>query len=160
MTDANVHNAFIERALSLASQHSAEGSHGPFGAVIVHNGAIIAEGINCVVADCDPTAHAEIHAIRAAAQALGRHALADCTLYASCKPCPMCLAAIYWARIPRVYYAASSDDARYAGFDDGAIAEYLCHDNAIGGPTLTQINHPDANVALQQWVNNPHRQPY
>jgi tRNA(Arg) A34 adenosine deaminase TadA len=72
----------------------------------------------------------------------------------------MCLAAIYWARIPRVYYAASSDDARHAGFDDGAIAEYLCHDRAIDGPTLTRIPHPDASAALQHWANNPRRQSY
>ena len=112
---------FLREALRLAAESSASGVNGPFGAVIVRNGVVVGRGWNRVVEEADPTAHAEILAIRDAARELGSHVLADCVLYASCEPCPMCMAAVYWARIGRVVYAAGAEDAAEAGFDDSAI---------------------------------------
>ncbi|TNF33056.1 MAG: nucleoside deaminase [Gammaproteobacteria bacterium] len=153
------HASFMARAIELAITHSADGTHGPFGAVVVHDGKIVGEGFNSVVATRDPTAHAEILAIRQAAQQLGTHDLSSCVLYASCEPCPMCLSAIYWARIPTVYYAATHHDAQAAGFDDSRIQQYL--KNADGdGPALLALPVANAGVALQRWQGNPKRQDY
>ncbi|MBM3754110.1 MAG: nucleoside deaminase [Acidobacteria bacterium] len=114
---------WLERAVELAAANAASGAGGPFGAVIVRDGAIIAEGANSVVRTADPTAHAEVVAIRNAASARGSHELTGCTLFASCEPCPMCLGAILWARIDRVYFAATKSDAAAAGFDDSLFYE-------------------------------------
>ncbi|MEM7309060.1 MAG: nucleoside deaminase [Planctomycetota bacterium] len=108
---------FLHRAIELARASVATGG-GPFGAVVVRGGEVVAEGANRVVLGCDPTAHAEVEAIRNACRALGTHDLAGCELYASSEPCPMCAAAIHWARVDRLVYAASRDDAAAAGFDD------------------------------------------
>jgi tRNA(Arg) A34 adenosine deaminase TadA len=116
---------FLRRAIRLATENVLTGAGGPFGAVVVRAGRIVAEGVNTVTATLDPTAHAEVNAIRAAAQALGSFTLSGCQLYSSCEPCPMCLAAAYWARIEAVYYGASSADAARAGFDDAFIYEEL-----------------------------------
>ena len=104
------------------------GAGGPFGAVIVRDGRIVGEGVNTVTAAHDPTAHAEVNAIRAACKALGTFSLAGCQLYSSCEPCPMCLAAAYWARIDAIYYGASAADAARAGFDDAFIYQELRKD--------------------------------
>lgn len=109
---------WLDRAVELAAVNAATGAGGPFGAVIVRDGALIAEGANAVVRTADPTAHAEVVAIRNAAAALGTHDLKGCELFASCEPCPMCLGAILWARIDSVYFAATQADAAAAGFDD------------------------------------------
>lgn len=111
----------LGRAVSLALHNIRSGGGGPFGAVVTRAGTVIAEGCNEVVPGCDPTAHAEVVAIRRAAQALGRPHLDDCVLYASCEPCPMCLASAYWARIPRVVFALTRDDAAAMGFSDAEI---------------------------------------
>ena len=111
----------IRRALSLAEDTASSGNGGPFGAVIVKDGKVVAEGSNTVTVDNDPTAHAEVNAIRRACAVLGTFDLSGCELYTSCEPCPMCLAACYWAHISRVYYAAGRDDAAAAGFDDDMI---------------------------------------
>ncbi|NOR51567.1 MAG: hypothetical protein GQ470_03010 [Gammaproteobacteria bacterium] len=116
---------YLTEAVALALQ-SVEMGDGPFGALIVHNGKVIGRGRNCVISGNDPTAHAEIIAIRAASQTLNNFALNGATLYASCEPCPMCLAAAYWARIDRIVYAASAEEATNAGFDDKVIAQQLC----------------------------------
>ncbi len=108
---------FLSRAIELARESISSGG-GPFGAVVVRQGKIVGEGTNRVVPGSDPTAHAEIVAIRNAAAALGDHRLSGCELYASCEPCPMCLGAIHWARIERAWFAASREDAARAGFDD------------------------------------------
>jgi len=113
------------RAAIDAALASVAAGGGPFGAVVVKDGTIVGVGSNRVVPDRDPTAHAEVQAIRAAARQLGTHLLAGCEIYTSCAPCPMCLAAIYWARIERIHYAASCADAAHAGFDDGWISEQL-----------------------------------
>jgi tRNA(Arg) A34 adenosine deaminase TadA len=125
---------FLRRAIRLATGNVLAGAGGPFGAVVVREGRIVAEGVNTVTATLDPTAHAEVNAIRAAARALGSFTLTGCQLYTSCEPCPMCLAAAYWARIEAIYYGASSADAARAGFDDAFIYEQLRKNSAERRP--------------------------
>ncbi|MCX6608030.1 MAG: nucleoside deaminase [Acidobacteria bacterium] len=108
---------YLRRAIALAEQNVRVGG-GPFGAVIVKDGAIVGEGVNRVTATQDPTAHAEVVAIRAAGESLGTHDLSGCEIHASCEPCPMCWGAILWARMDRIFYAATQSDAAAAGFDD------------------------------------------
>ena len=108
------------RACQLAEESVRQGG-GPFGAVIARNGEIIAEGSNCVTIHHDPTAHAEVTAIRKATQALATHNLSGCEIYTSCEPCPMCLGAIYWARLDKIYYGNNREDAAKIGFDDDFI---------------------------------------
>ena len=120
-----MHDTFLRRAIDLARTSAASLAGGPFGAVIVHDGEIIAEGTNRVTSTNDPTAHAEVVAIREACSRLGSFRLDGCILYASCEPCPMCLGAIYWAHIERIHYAATRDDAAAAGFDDSLIYREL-----------------------------------
>ncbi len=115
----------MNRAIQLSEQGMKNNKGGPFGCVIVKDGAIIAEGNNSVTSQNDPTAHAEVVAIRRACEALGDFQLTGCELYTSCEPCPMCLGAIYWARPDRVYYAAKREDAADAGFDDEFIYKEL-----------------------------------
>lgn len=116
---------FIERAIALALENVTNHGGGPFAALIVKDGEILAEGVNRVTATSDPTAHAEVVAIRQACAKLGDFELRGCELYTSCEPCPMCLAAAYWARLDRVYFAASREDAAAAGFDDEFLYEEL-----------------------------------
>ncbi|CAD6881222.1 Guanine deaminase (EC 3.5.4.3) [Methylomonas albis] len=115
-----MHEGFLNQAIALACENIAVGG-GPFGAIVVRDGEIIAGSGNRVTADLDPTAHAEIVAIRLACQKRGDFQLSDCSLYSSCEPCPMCLGAIYWARLQAVYYACDRVDAAKAGFDDSFI---------------------------------------
>lgn len=114
----------LKRAIDLARQNIGRGG-GPFGAIIVKDGEIIAEESNQVTPKIDPTAHAEILAIRSAAKKLGTWHLDGCELYTSCEPCPMCMGAVYWAHIDKVYYAATHDDAKEAGFDDADMYNEL-----------------------------------
>ena len=118
-------NIFMERALALSLENVRSGRGGPFAAVVVKDGKIIAEAVNCVTTTNDPTAHAEMMAIRQACQKLQSFELPDCEIYSSCEPCPMCLGAIYWARPARVYFANSAADAAQAGFDDAFIYEEI-----------------------------------
>jgi tRNA(Arg) A34 adenosine deaminase TadA len=120
-----VHEEFLRRAIVLAADNARLGGGGPFGALIVRDGKAVAEGANHVTTWHDPTAHAEVVAIRAACQLVGSHELRGCVIYASCEPCPMCLAAIYWARLDGLYYAASRQDAAEAGFDDSFLYEQI-----------------------------------
>ena len=115
----------MRRAIALARDGVRTNQGGPFGAVVVRDGAVIGEGQNRVTSCADPTAHAEVVAIRAACHALGTHSLAGCELYASCEPCPMCLAALYWARIDRIWIACTRTDAEAIGFDDEHFYEEL-----------------------------------
>ena len=115
----------MQEAVRLAEEGMRSNRGGPFGCVIVRCGEIIARGRNCVTSTNDPTAHAEVTAIREACQHLHTFQLADCELYASCEPCPMCLAAIYWARIPTVYYGNTRADAAKIGFDDDFIYQQI-----------------------------------
>lgn len=114
----------MRKAIELSIENVAAGG-GPFGAVIARNGKIIATGVNRVTSNCDPTAHAEVSAIRAAAKALGTFDLSGCEIYTSCEPCPMCLGAIYWAHLDRMYYGNNKQDAAAIGFDDAFIYEEL-----------------------------------
>ena len=116
---------FMARAIELATENVRTGRGGPFAAVVVKDGRIIAEGANRVTSSNDPTAHAEIVAIREACRALGNFQLAGCDVYTTCEPCPMCLGAIYWARPARVFYAATAADAALFGFDDSFISREL-----------------------------------
>lgn len=111
---------FMQRAIDLAAESVKKGG-GPFGAVVVKDGKVIAESANSVTPDNDPTAHAEVNAIRLACKKLGTFMLDGCEIYASCEPCPMCLGAIYWAHIKTIYYAGTRSDAAKAGFDDDFI---------------------------------------
>ena len=112
------HSVFMEQAIALATENAATGAGGPFGAVIVRDDKVIATGVNCVTATNDPTAHAEMIAIRKACAELKSFSLKGCVIYASCEPCPMCLAAIYWARCDAIFYGGTAEDAADAGFDD------------------------------------------
>lgn len=118
-------NPFMARAIQLSIDNVISGNGGPFGAVVVRNGSIIAEGVNRVTATNDPTAHAEMIAIREACAKLGNFELKDCELYSSCEPCPMCLGACYWARLTRIYFGNSAADASRVGFDDSFIYREL-----------------------------------
>ena len=111
---------FIQKAIDLATENVRNGG-GPFGAIVVKDGEVIATGVNRVTANNDPTAHAEVQAIRAACAKTGNFELRGCVLYTSCEPCPMCLGAIYWSRVDRVVYAGTQNDAADAGFDDSFI---------------------------------------
>jgi guanine deaminase len=111
----------MQRAIALATENVLSGAGGPFGAVVVRNGEIIATGVNLVTSTNDPTAHAEVVAIRAACKALRDFRLAGCVVYTSCEPCPMCLAALYWSRCDAIFYGNSAADASAAGFDDSLL---------------------------------------
>lgn len=116
---------FMRQAIELAIENVTLGRGGPFGAVIVRNGEVIATGVNQVTATNDPTAHAEVSAIRNACRALEDFSLPECVIYTSCEPCPMCLAAIYWARIEKIYYSATAAQAAAAGFDDAFLYDEM-----------------------------------
>ena len=126
MTDADVR--FMRRAVELAREGMTSGKGGPFGCVIVRDGEIVGEGCNRVTSTNDPTAHAEVVAIRDACSRLGTFQLDGCTVYASCEPCPMCLGAIYWARPAAIYFGGSKSDAAAAGFDDAFIYDEIGRD--------------------------------
>jgi guanine deaminase len=146
------HLAFMGNAIDLASRNVRSGAGGPFGAVVVKDGKVIATGVNQVVALSDPTAHAEILAIRAACQSLGSFELEGCDLYASCEPCPMCLGAIYWARPRALYYAATRMDAANAGFDDAAIYAEFALPSDARRIRMIQIPHPMASQSFELWT--------
>jgi tRNA(Arg) A34 adenosine deaminase TadA len=133
---------------------------GPFGCVIVRDGAVVARGNNCVTSTNDPTAHAEVSAIREACRALGRYSLDDCTLYASCEPCPMCLAAIYWARIPRMFYANTRIDAAAIGFDDDFIYLQIALPPGSRTIAMQQLLRDEAQAAFREWQAKPDKLPY
>ena len=152
--------AFLRRAIELAEIHSKAGLNGPFGAVVVRGGEIVGEGWNRVVEAADPTAHAEMEAIREAARTLGTHDLNDCSLYCSCEPCPMCLSAVYWARIQRVVYAASVEDAAEAGFDDARILTELARGWPDRKVEAVQGLRDEGRTVLRAWAQNPRRVEY
>ena len=149
----------MRRAIELSLRNVAEGG-GPFGAVVARGGEIVAEGVNRVTAQCDPTAHAEVAAIRAAARKLGTFDLSGCDIYASCEPCPMCLGAIYWARLDRLFYAATKDDAARAGFDDAFIYRELALDPARRRLATTRLPDDEALATFRAWEEKADRHPY
>jgi guanine deaminase len=133
---------------------------GPFGAVIVKNGIVIAEGMNCVVKNADPTAHAEILAIRGAAAKIGSHNLKGCTLYASCEPCPMCLGAIYWARIEKVVYSSTRLDAARSGFDDDFIYNEIALNTYERKVKFVHNTETDGKDVFNKWKDLENKIPY
>jgi tRNA(Arg) A34 adenosine deaminase TadA len=151
---------FLRRAITLATENVLSGAGGPFGAVIVRDGRIVAEGVNTVTAQLDPTAHAEVNAIRAAARSLGAFSLAGCELYTSCEPCPMCLAAAWWARLDAIYYGASAADAARAGFDDAVLYEELRKDNAERKLPATQLLSEEAWASFATWIASANKIAY
>jgi len=151
---------FLRRAIALAIENVAAGKGGPFAAVIVRDGRIVGEGANSVTTTNDPTAHGEVNAIRAAAKALGTFTLAGCELYTSCEPCPMCLAAAYWARVDAVYYGASAADAARAGFDDAFLYAELKKDTTDRKLPATQLLGDEAWASFAAWIASPNKVEY
>jgi len=149
---SSVNSAFLRRAIQLATENVVTGAGGPFGAVIVREGRMVAEAVNTVTASLDPTTHAEVNAIRAAAKALGSFTLAGCQLYTSCEPCPMCLAAAYWAHLDGIYYGASASDAARVGFDDALIYAELRKDSAERQLPATQLLGDEAWSSFAAWI--------
>ena len=153
-------NPFMARAIELSIENVRTGRGGPFGAVVVKGGAIIAEGANNVTATNDPTAHAEIIAIREACKKLGAFELTGCEIYTSCEPCPMCLGAIYWARPDRVYYGNTAEDAARAGFDDSFIYEEIPQSHAQRKIPMEQIMRDEAIEAFRAWERSANKVRY
>lgn len=151
---------FLRQAISLAREHSVTGRNGPFGAVVVQAEKVVGRGWNRVVEDRDPTAHAEVLAIREASAQLGTHLLDGCTIYCSCEPCPMCLAAIYWARIPRVVFACRGEDAKAVGFDDTLIGRELSLGWEDRYLQSGQGLRNEGKKVLEEWTRNPDRLRY
>ena len=143
---------FLREAIRLAREGMNTGQGGPFGAVIVRDGEIVGRGSNQVTSTNDPTAHAEVVAIRDACRKLGTFQLDNCTLYASCEPCPMCLGAIYWARPSRIVYGAFHTDAAGAGFDDQFIYEELDKPRSQRHIPMLQLLRDEADAVFQEWV--------
>jgi guanine deaminase len=159
-TSLHMTNEFMARAIQLSLESVRSGIGGPFGAVVVRKGEIIAEGVNRVTALHDPTAHAEVMAIRQACAKLGTFELTGCELYTSCEPCPMCLGAIYWARLARVYYANTAADAAAIGFDDSLIySEFKIVPSERSVPAV-QLMREEALKAFRAWAEKPDKIPY
>ncbi|AYL99485.1 nucleoside deaminase [Mucilaginibacter celer] len=154
------HEKFMRIAIELAEDNVKRGMGGPFGAVIVKDGMIIARSANRVVPTNDPTAHAEVSVIRLACQELGTYSLTGCEIYTSCEPCPMCLGAIYWARIDKIYYANTKTDAAAIGFDDHFIYDEL--ESAMENRKLPfqQLLRDEAIQAFKLWESTEHKEHY
>lgn len=150
---------WLKRAIDLAVANVADGG-GPFGAVVVRGDEEIAAGQNRVTRDLDPTAHAEVQAIRAAGQAVGDFSLAGTTLYASCEPCPLCLSASLWARIDRIVYAADRDDAALGGFDDREFYELFARDRSTWGVVIEEQRLAYSSEPFDSWLANVERVGY
>jgi tRNA(Arg) A34 adenosine deaminase TadA len=151
---------YLQRAIDLSRDGMTAARGGPFGCVIVRDGVVVAEGYNRVTSDLDPTAHAEVVAIREACQRLGSFQLDGCILFSSCEPCPMCLGAIYWARPGAVYYAGTRQDAATAGFDDALIYEEISQAGPSRSIPFTHIPMEDATRVFEEWTRREGKQPY
>ena len=150
----------MKRALELASENAANGLGGPFAALVVKGDAVIGEGTNLVTSTNDPTAHAEVVAIRRACAALGTFQLTDCELYTSCEPCPMCLGAIYWARPAVIYYSGTHKDAAAAGFDDSFIYQQTRLSVDERHIPMRRLLAGDSGRPFDAWRQNSNRVPY
>lgn len=150
----------MQRAIELSLQKMQEGEGGPFGCVIVKDGEIIAEGWNTVTTTNDPTAHAEVNAIRKATEKLQYFQLTGCVLYTSCEPCPMCLGAIYWARPDAVYFAATKQDAADAGFDDSFIYKELELTHGQRSIPMQQLMQQEAITSFKAWIEKEDKNLY
>ena len=150
----------MRRAIALALENVRTARGGPFAALVAKDGKVIGEGANSVTATNDPTAHAEIVAIRAACRALGTFQLTDCELYTTCEPCPMCLGAIYWARPVRVFYAGVAADAADAGFDDAFIYKELQRPPESRHIPMTQLLREESLAIFATWKQQPNKTEY
>ena len=150
----------LARAVALSREHMERGEGGPFGAVIVRDGEVLAEGWNCVTSAKDPTAHAEVTAIRRACEAVGDFALAGATLYTSCEPCPMCLASAYWARVSRIVFANTRQDAAAIGFDDQLIYDEI--PKPVAERLIPTVHAPneEARAVFRAWDAKPDKIAY
>jgi guanine deaminase len=151
---------FMMRAIELARMGMASNAGGPFGAVVVKDGTIIGEGNNQVTSSNDPTAHAEIIAIREACRSLQDFQLDGCTIYTSCEPCPMCLGAIYWARPDRVFYASTREDAAEIGFDDDFIYTELEKPKESREMVMITLMRSEALEVFSEWAEKPDKIEY
>jgi tRNA(Arg) A34 adenosine deaminase TadA len=151
---------YMKVAIDLASENSSKNTGGPFGAIVVKDGEIVGRGVNKVTATNDPTAHAEIVAIREAAITLNTFNLEGCEIYTSCEPCTMCLGAIYWARINMLYYAGTKDDAAKADFDDSAIYKEFCLPKEKRFIPSSQMMREEAVKVFEEWIKSDDKIPY
>lgn len=151
---------FMRRAIDLSQEKMHENCGGPFGAVIVRGGKIIAEGWNAVTSTHDPTAHAEVMAIRKASAAIGDYSLSGCEIYTSCEPCPMCLAAIYWARLDRIFYANTREDAARIGFDDDLIYREVAQPEEKRTLPCSMMMRGEAQIVFGEWMKKGDKTPY
>ncbi len=154
------HEAHMREAIRLSVENAGSGQGGPFGAVVVKDGRVIARGVNQVTRRLDPTAHAEIVAIRLACEALGSFQLTGCEVYCSCEPCPMCLGALYWARPDAIWFASTQQDAAAAGFDDAFIYDEIERPPAERQLATRQILREEALAAFARWKANDRREEY
>ncbi|MHA1523141.1 MAG: nucleoside deaminase [Alphaproteobacteria bacterium] len=150
----------MHRAIELSAQNMATGQGGPFGAVVVRDGKIIGEGANQVTTSNDPTAHAEICAIRAACKTLGEFSLEGCDLYTSCEPCPMCLAAAYWARLDHIYFANTRAQAAAVGFDDAFLYTEIAQPLDQRTLPIIRVELAEAHAVFEAWHANPDKVEY
>jgi guanine deaminase len=155
-----MYSPFMARAIQLSMDNVLSGRGGPFGAVVVKDGTMVAEGANHVTSTNDPTAHAEMVAIRGACAKLGSFDLEGCEIYSSCEPCPMCLGAIYWARLSRVYFANADADASKIGFDDSLIYHELAQPHSQRKIPMIQMMREEALAAFRAWENKSNKIEY
>ncbi|GAA3462824.1 nucleoside deaminase [Saccharothrix longispora] len=158
-TSLSPDHAWLRESVDLATRNVAEGG-GPFGAVVVRDGVVVATGTNQVTTTLDPTAHAEVVAIRAACRALGDFRLTGCALVSSCEPCPLCLSAALWARVDRVLYAADRDDAAAAGFDDREFHELFGRPRETWSMPVERISTGEDSAPFTAWLARPDRVDY
>jgi len=158
MTDHD--EKFMMRAVELARQGMNANAGGPFGCVVVKGGQVVGEGSNRVTSTNDPTAHAEVVAIRNACQTLGTFQLDGCTIYTSCEPCPMCLGAIYWSRPAAVFFASTQEDAAAAGFDDERFYSELAKPNDKRELYMVNLLREEAQKVFQAWIEKPDKTKY
>ena len=151
---------FMQQAIALATENVLHGRGGPFGAVVVLRDIVIATGVNQVTAANDPTAHAEIVAIRNACQALGTFQLAECDVYTSCEPCPMCLAALYWSHCHAIFYGNDTAAAARAGFDDSFLYEEVKKPLSARTIPIEQLLGDEARTSFEAWRASPYRVTY
>lgn len=152
-------NDFISKAIELATQNVTDGG-GPFGALIVKNGKIISEGVNRVTETNDPTAHAEVQAIRKACKILNTFDLSGCEIYSSCEPCPMCFSAIYWAHVDKVFYAATHRNAEDAGFADALIYREVRLKPIERSIPFIKIDHTNRITPFEVWIKKADKEKY
>ena len=156
----DTHEAFLQLAVAIAREHMQAGAGGPFGAVIVRNGAVIGRGWNQVTSDHAPTAHAEVSAIRDACRTVANFSLAGSVIYTTCEPCPMCLSAIWWARIETIYFASDRDDAARIGFDDAALYREVSLALPDRQLPLVRYQIADADQLMEDWLKKEDKIPY